>query len=160
MRSSFASLRSASPEDTWLICATSSAVKMPLSCKTRTSGLTADLLSIGCCAQLQSAKPRANNKHTTTQNGFLLISNTSFDSALRCRLDLRTRKALKRPVHIHLVLECQEIPKGCPNRRIMRRGSNDNGKLPVHAVPVRRVAQRDRGKQEVRDLLSLGVQAF
>src|SRR5437764_15451469 len=113
MRSSFASLRSASPEDTWLICATSSAVKMPLSCKTRTSGLSAVLLSIGCCAQLQSAKPRTNNKHTTTQNGSLLISNTSFDPALRCRLDLRTRKALKHPVHIHLILECQKIRNTC-----------------------------------------------
>ena len=32
------------------------------------------------------------------------------DSALACRSGLQTLKALKRPVHIRLVLECQGIP--------------------------------------------------
>src|SRR2546429_10012245 len=102
MRRSLASRPSASlADDAWLICAASSAVKMPFACKTRTSGLTAGLFSVDYCAQLQSHNARGSRKQTTTQKGFLLISNPPRDSALACQSGLQTRKALKRLVHIH-----------------------------------------------------------
>src|SRR5205814_10633150 len=110
MRRSLASRPSASlADDAWLICAASSAVKMPFACKTRTSGLTAGLLSVDCCVQLQSYNAMVSRKHTTTQNGLLLISNPPSDSALECQPGRHTLKAPKRLFHILLLLDCQEI---------------------------------------------------
>src|SRR5579859_111962 len=134
MRSNLASRRSASlDEEAWLICATSSAVKMPFDCRTRTSGLTLEL-SAGCCAQLGAPKARIT-KQTTTQNGFLFIANTPCDQRM--------------PVHSSDV-EDPETPRSYTRRWPLSRTPNRRAEIwqqTISAKSGRKLGARSEGPQ-------------